>query len=196
MNKHIFFLLAIILFIISSCSKNDYELNQSVFIEDTENPELPIYSEWGYNTFGVYIDRKPFVSKNYELPSKIIISHDTLNLYFMGEMGYEKVSLIFSFPGYAVNEYTDLIILNNDTINLTDSNCKVTFTEKGITTKLTPKNGYFIFNKVQNLYVDNTLSKAIISGYFRFQTEYYNEYITFDAGRFDLGIGYDNFYNF
>jgi hypothetical protein len=41
-----------------SCQKmSDYELSGTFFIEDPYYPGLPIYSEWGYNTFGAYIYR-------------------------------------------------------------------------------------------------------------------------------------------
>ena len=57
-------LLTFILVIATGCSYDfDYRISNSVFIEDDEKPGLPIYSEKGYNSFGVYwgLDRKSVV---------------------------------------------------------------------------------------------------------------------------------------
>ena len=52
-------LIVILSFLLFGCyNEKDFELNQSVFIEDSLYPNFNIL-EWGYNTFGVYIDRKP-----------------------------------------------------------------------------------------------------------------------------------------
>lgn len=198
MKKHTILLIVILASLLTSCAYNesDYYLDQTVFIEDPENPRLPIYSEWGYNTFGAYIDRQPFISNNYYMPAKIIVYPDTLNLILTGETNGSKAILKFSFIGYSPKDYIDLVELDNDTIDLTDKNkCILTYTELSKpSVELHPFNGQFIFSRIQNLYVDNQLDKSIISGHFRFQTQYRNEYITVDKGRFDLGMGYDNFY--
>ena len=198
MKKHILYSIVITAFIFASCSSydSDYYLEQSVFVSDPENPGLPEYSEWGYNTFGTYIDRQAFTSDSYNLPAKIIVYGDTLNLLLTGSGGlFPTSTLKFSFIGFSPKEYTDLIELNNETIDLTDKDkCIITMIKSNETIELTPFNGQFVFSRVQNLYVDNKLDKSIISGRFRFQTEYKNDYITIDKGRFDFSIGYDNFY--
>ncbi|MBN2165234.1 MAG: hypothetical protein JW717_03055 [Marinilabiliaceae bacterium] len=63
-----------ILFLLASCT-SDYELEESIFVADSEFPELPEYSEWGYNTFGAFYDRKHFVSNNSEVPVKVILTN-------------------------------------------------------------------------------------------------------------------------
>lgn len=64
----------------ASCSMDDVELSRTVFIEDRTSPGLPVYSEWGYNTFGAYIDRVPFVSGEEE-PAKVYVNSDTLHFF-------------------------------------------------------------------------------------------------------------------
>ena len=185
-----------------SCSEGgDFYLEQSIFIQDPANPGLPIYSEWGYNTFGVFVNRQPFISNRNHLPAQIIVYPDTMNLIMTGVQGNttRRTVLTFSFIGYTPRTYSDLIALNGVTIDLTDrTRSIVTLTEtigfQEITTELIPFNGEFTFNRVQNLVVDNELDKSIISGRFRFQTRYRNEYVTFDRGRFDFAIGFDNFF--
>ena len=95
-------LIVILSFLLFGCyNEKDFELNQSVFIEDSLYPELPIYSEWGYNTFGVYIDRKPFVSREYITPVKVIVKSDTLHFNLNGTFNGKQTSLKFSIKGYS-----------------------------------------------------------------------------------------------
>jgi hypothetical protein len=196
MKKYIIIILSMLTLFVSSCS-SDYSLEKSVFIEDVTTPGLPIYSEWGYNTFGAYIDREKFISEDSQLPAKIIVNADTMNLTLKGIMGYGNVvSLKFSIKGFSPADYTDLIMLNDTTINLKDSKCIVTLKTDMATNVLKIIEGTIRFKRVQNLYVDKELNKAILSGYFSFKTFLKGEPIAVSNGRFDLGIGYDNFYNY
>ena len=90
MRKYSILPLFIFILFAAGCSQ-DYGLQNSIFIEDVNNPGLPEYSEWGYNTFGVYLDRKPFVSNSIDLPSKIIVTKDTFNLVMKGQTDYENI---------------------------------------------------------------------------------------------------------
>jgi hypothetical protein len=175
---------------------DDYFLSQTVFIEDPYYPGLPVYSEWGYNTFGTYIDRKPFVSSDNELPAKIIVNSDTLRLLLKGTMEGRVVSLKFSIEGFDPASYPDLTELNQDTINLKDSGRQVILTIDNNEQVLTVIEGEIIFSRVQKLYVDEELTRTILSGYFHLKTFLDNEPIAISYGRFDLGIGYENFYNY
>lgn len=196
MKKYRFIILSVLTLIVSSCT-SDYSLDKSVFIEDVTSPGLPIYSEWGYNTFGAYIDREKFISESSQLPAKIIVNADTLNLTLKGVMGSgSQVTLKFSIKGFSPADYPDLIMLNDTTINLKDSKCIVSLNKGGVTNVLKIIEGTIQFKRVQNLYVDKELSKAILSGYFNFKTFMLGEPIAISNGRFDLGIGYDNFYNY
>ena len=195
MKKHIIVsLLSILMF--ASCKDMDYDLQQSVFIEDPVYPGLPEYSEWGYNTFGAYIDRKPFTSNNRDLPAKIIVNDDTLNLQLAGTMGGESMNMKFSFIGYPVPDYDGLTELNGQTFDLTSEQCIVSLTRNGIVETLDVFEGTFAVQSVQNLVVDGELIKSILSGRFSFKTFINREPTAIANGRFDLGIGYDSFYNF
>jgi hypothetical protein len=176
------------------CSK-DYDIQSSVFIEDPIYTGLPEYTEWGYNTFGAYIDRQPFISNRTQLPAKIIVISDTLNFILNGELLSKDISLKFSFIGISPQTYKELNVLNGQNFNLTSSNCIVTMTKDGATEELNILNGEILFKKVQNLTVDKELNSSILSGTFQFQTFLNNEPTTIQNGRFDLSVGYDNFYN-
>lgn len=196
MKNYILLASAFIVLLFNSCSYEELDLEQSVFIEDVTNPSLPIYSEWGYNTFGTYIDRKPFVSDNQELSAKIIVNADTLNIILKGKYQYEPTTLKFSIKGYPLADYLNLIDLDNKKINLKSENVKVTLTVGAITTNLQIIEGEFYVKRIQKLYVDRELQKSIMSGYFNFKTFLNAEPVAVSNGRFDLGIGYGNFYNY
>jgi hypothetical protein len=179
--------------LLSSCSE-DYNLNDSVFIEDVNNPGLPEYSEWGYNTFGAYIDRSTFVSNSTDLPAKIIVNNDTLSLRLKGTWKDSNLTLKISFVGYALADYPDLVSLNDSTIDLTTNKCIISMTTQDGTQLLKVFDGKINFKRVQKLYVDNVLTESIMSGTFNFKTFIDGEPIAVSAGRFDLGFDYDNFY--
>ena len=180
-----------------SCQKmEDYDLSLSIFIEDPYTPGLPVYSEWGYNTFGAYIDRTPFISTDNDLPVKILVNTDTLNLLLRGRMEYQTVDLKFSIKGYSPATYFDLSELNNTTINLKESGRTVTLKIGDETKILNLIEGELKIAKVQRLFVDEESTRIIMSGYFNFKTFLNNEPVAITYGRFDLGIGYENFYNY
>jgi len=195
MKKYIFLPVLVVMLLAGGCS-TDFNLEKSVFIEDINNPGLPEYSEWGYNTFGAYIDRKTFVSDLTDLPSKIIVNKDTFNFLLKGRSNSDDISLKFSVIGYSPADYTDLISLNDSTFNLTGKNCIITLTEPLSTKILTVYEGTLVFKRVQKLYVDKVLTESILSGTFNFKTFINAEPVSISNGRFDVGIGSENFYKF
>ncbi|MEX2370184.1 MAG: hypothetical protein WD578_04180 [Bacteroidales bacterium] len=193
----ILYVVLLLLLLTSACSKmEDFYLSGSVFIEDPYYPGLPVYSEWGYNTFGAYIDREPFISTLEEMPMKVIVNTDTIHMTFRGRMGSKDVDLKFSVKGFSPKTNYDLTILDDTTINLKDIGRAVTLKIGDVTTNLELIEGELIINRVQRLYVDEDLSRTIMSGYFMLKTFLDDEPIAISNGRFDLGIGYENFYNY
>jgi hypothetical protein len=186
----------LVLIIASSCELEDFFLSETIFIEDPYYPGLPIYSEWGYNTFGAYIDRKPFISTSGDLPIKVIVNSDTVNMIFRGRMGSSNVDLKFSIKGFAPQTFYDLTELDNTTFNLKEIGRDVTLKIGNEITELDLIEGEFVIKRVQRLYVDEELSRTIMSGYFNLKTFLNNEPISISQGRYDLGIGYENFYNY
>lgn len=186
------------LLIFSSCemSSDSYLLKKSIFIEDVENPGLPVYSEWGYNTFGAYIDRQAFVSGEADFPVKIIVNSDTMHLLLKGIMNNKFASLKFSFIGYPIADYPELHVLNDSVLSLKGNKCIVTLTRENVTETLKIIEGSFHIKRIQNLYVDKVFTKTILSGLFNFKTFFAKEPVAISNGRFDLGIGYENFYNY
>lgn len=187
----------LIVIVSPSCDKlEEFNLSSTIFIEDPYFPGLPIYSEWGYNTFGAYIDRNPFISTSDDLPIKVIVNSDTIHMIFRGRMGSSNVDLRFSIKGFSPQTYYDLTELNNQTFNLKEIGRAVTLKIGEVTTVLNLIEGELIIKRVQRLYVDEELSRTIMSGYFNLKTFLNNEPISISQGRYDLGIGYENFYNY
>ena len=187
-----------ILSLYSCCWNHDSDYNkiaQSVFIEDANSPNLPIYSEWGYNTFGVYLDRTPFVSERYSLPIKIIVQADTCHIQMKGEAQGMAGTLTFSFPKFIPQKYEDLVALNGKSYDLQHSKeCVVFFTDNNHKERLSVTEGEIEFKKVQKLYVDKELTRSVLSGIFEFKTFINKEPKSFTFGRFDLGVGEENFF--
>lgn len=203
MKNYILLSLTIVVLLFTNCVSDEFTLERSVFIEDIKNPNLPVYSEWGYNTFGVYIDRKPFVSNNIDFPAKIIVNVDTLNLILRGDYvsstnnyyySNQGATLKFIIKGYPLEVFDELITLNNRTIDLKSDSVKLILTIGKDTSILDIMEGKLEFKRVQNLYIDNEFTKVIMSGYFNFKTFMNNEPVAVSNGRFDLGIGDEDFF--
>ncbi|PIE99398.1 MAG: hypothetical protein CR965_02375 [Paludibacter sp.] len=200
MNKNYLTLafVAVIVLLLAACNKEDmsYDLEQSIFIEDEDLPGLPIYSEWGYNTFGALIDRVPFVSERVAIPSKVIVKSDTLNFWLKGTYRGDNTILIISFPNFNLTSHENLLEFNGKNFDLTDTTkCLLTLKRGTQKQKLRILDGNFHFKKVQKLLVDKEFIKVILSGEFKFKTFLNEEPVAINYGRFDLGIGYDNFFN-
>ncbi len=189
------------LMIITACSK-DHELQKSIFIPDPDFPELPQYSEWGYNTFGAYYDREAFISNSNVVPVKVAVTNDTASFIFQGQSGgnyyYEtnQMSMKISLAGFIPSNYTELIVLNDSTINLQNPDCRVYITKNNITYAANILSGSLQFKRAQNLLVDKEQTEVILSGYFEFTALINNEPVAISDGRFDVGIGTSNFFNY
>jgi len=201
MKSYWLIILVITLWQLSGCKK-ETELKKSVFIYDSEIPELPAYSEWGYNTFGAFYDRQIFRSSDALVPSKVITSDTAMQLILEGEIwndaysgSYSDMSLTITLKGFIPQNYQELVALNDSAIDMKDPRCIVQITGSSISSPMRILSGTFYFKRVQNLSVDKQHIEAILSGYFEFKALLINEKpVTVSEGRFDVGIGEDNFY--
>lgn len=193
--------LILIAFCTSNCTQEDveYKINRNTFIEDKANPGLPIYSELGYNAFGAYVDNSRFVSANSIHPSKIIIVNDTLEFTLEGtyqlEGSYGSTSTLkFRIPNFELSNYEELIKLDNFKSNLKTDKVEVFFNTFYPINALPILDGELHIKSAKNLNIDKELSRIVLSGTFYFKTLVNNNPITFYNGRFDISIGYENFY--
>src|SRR5690606_6927520 len=101
--------------VLAGCSR-ETELQRTIFIEDPDSPGLPQYSEWGYNTFGAYYDRIPFVSTDDYVPARFIVDEQSTTFQLdgvkkqspFGAVG-EHYILSFTLPDIDPEEYDDLL---------------------------------------------------------------------------------------
>ncbi len=196
-TKIIFSIIILAILFSGSCRKGeDYDLLKTIFIEDPYNPGLPIYSEWGYNSFGAYFDRTPFISTQNELPAKITVYNDTVYFMLKGEKYPDKINLQFILTGYSPDSYFDLTELSGTVFDLSEESNFVSL--KINEDEIQPEiiDGELEFKKVRILYVDEEVTRTILSGYFQFKIFLDDEPVAIHNGRFDVGIGYTNFYKF
>jgi hypothetical protein len=186
--------------VVLSCSK-DYDLQKSIFIPDKSFPDLPAYSEWGYNTFGAYFDRDLFIYNDYDVPVKVINTEGKTSFILRGQKGNsnyyaENMSVSFDLYGFNPSSYQELVLLDDSVIDLTSPLCKVIITIDTIKTETQILNGNLTFKRIQNLMVDKQNAEVIVSGTFEFQTFYKGEPVSLTNGRFDVGVGNDNFFKY
>jgi hypothetical protein len=181
--------------------KKETELKKSVYMADSEMPELPAYSEWGYNTFGAFYDRQVFRSSDALVPSKVYSSDTATQLILEGELWEDEyasthsdMSLTIILKNFTPLNYGELVVLNDSVIDMKDPGCMVQLSGSFITKPVNILSGTLYFKRVQNLSVDKQHIEAIVSGYFEFKAVINDKPVTVSEGRFDLGIGPDNFY--
>ena len=190
---------AILIFL--SCAKEN-ELKKSVFVYDKEFTDLPAYSEWGYNTFGAYYDRIPFVSNNMVVPAKVIVQNNTMAFVLAGQKqsgnyySNSEMTITFKMPGFTPADYTGLLLLNDTVLDLSKPAYQVLVSIDTIKYTATILSGELKYKRAQNLLVDKKQIEVILSGYFEFKALINDKPITVSDGRFDVGISSDNFYTY
>ena len=193
----------VILIIIGGCTVES-ELQKSIFYNDIDYPELPMYSEWGYNTFGAYYDRQPFISNDRDVPIKVFVDNNSTHFFFNGQLGastysyyYEpqtEMSMEIEFFDLAPDNYADLLFLNDTKFDLLDSVCNISIIIDAVSHSIEILNGSFEFVRVQRLLVDTVQEEVIMSGVFEFQAIINDQPVSITNGRFDVGVGEFNFF--
>lgn len=197
-NKYIILLFLAFTGLYGCSDEEEYDLRESVFIEDVEYKGLPQYTEWGYNTFGAYYDREVFVSNNSEVPVKLFVTDGKSSFIFHGQKGSSGTDMrvTFKFDNFLPTEFSDILVLNDSTMNLDTPNAEVEIVIDEQIKECVVINGNMHFKRVQELFVDGEHRQIILSGYFEFQVLIDNYPIAISDGRFDIGIGYSNFFVF
>jgi hypothetical protein len=186
-------LIILILTTLTVCGCIDPDpLHVSLFIRDKDYPELPQYSEWGYNTFGAYLNKDAFVS--YGSYCSVSMSDTSLVLYFNGQKRTERhdtteMAMNISIPFTAPDQVNILKVLNDTIFEMENTGTVITIQDyPDVAEKpLSITGGYLHFIRVQRLVVDNQPTEAIFSGVFEFTGELNGSSISFTHGRFDIG---------
>ena len=192
--KNYIVLAIIILFF--SCGGGS-EMEETIFIPDTNDKDLPAYSEWGYNSFGAMYERRYFFSTKDIVPCKVIYGNGKLTFTLSGRTGLsyssrgngDNLTLSITFPvNTPINNYRDLLLLHQKIINLSDSSCEVRMTSNAIREELTGLSGELTFNRAQLLRINDVENRIILSG--TFELLFWRNQIPeiMSKGRFDVGI--------
>jgi len=185
-------------------------MDRTIFIPDQIDPQLPAYTEWGYNAFGAKLDRKYFLSSNSIVPCRVLYKDGTLRfslrgLYYSGSYSQNtEMYLTFCFPLEQITKYSDLVVLNKKNFYLKSPEILVILEKKETightvyqtTDTLNVTDGILSFRRAQFLKIDDEPNRAILSGVFDFRyLENGSEFpMSFSDGRFDFGINNDNFF--
>ncbi len=193
--KFKFTVILIMLVVVSACSNDDLYLEESVFIEDPEVPGLPIYSEYGYNTFGVRYDRDVITNNYSDYPLKVIVDNGVTNFMFKGiTESYDSFNINLVLTDFLPQDEYDLLELNGKVIDLEGNDVVLEIEEGDIERSIEILSGEFEFKKIQNLKVDEVDSGVILSGVFEFKVLLDDEPVAFSYGRFDVIVSYSNFF--
>ncbi|MDR1097165.1 MAG: hypothetical protein LBL57_03435 [Tannerella sp.] len=177
-------------------------IDSTVFIPDGDDPNLPAYTEWGYNSFGAKYERLYFLADNSITPCKITYREGMLHFSLAGTLRadtygsrFENMTLTVSFPSGPVSEYRDLLILHERSIDLSSCSVDIEKSNSAGRTAVSSVKGHLTFRRAQLLRIDGEENRVILSGSFdmQFLTDGKPESIT--DGRFDVGIHKD-FYSF
>jgi hypothetical protein len=185
--------LCILLAFFAGCVGDD-DLHRTFFIRDKLHPDLPEYSEWGYNTFGAYVNEEAFISiADYWDPASLYADDTTMTLSFHGlkiSKGKDSTDMILYFI-IRRNSQMDsqyLLSLNDEIIDLKASG-RVMILSSQLYPVATNK-GEIHFTRVQNLFVDGNSKETILSGTFEFNGIMNGQAVTVTLGRFDVGVNY------
>ena len=189
MKTHTLIILIFSLLLLS-CKKND--MDKTIFIPDEDDPILPAYTEWGYNSFGAEYERDYFLVSHKIVPNKITYSNQQLQFLLHGTTNYtgKEMKLLFVFNSEQISELEDFRKLHQKEIDLSTNECTV----KIDNTVLEVTEGKLHFKRVQLLIIDNEpMERVILSGTFDLNFMQKGFQTSISNGRFDLGITKKNF---
>ncbi|MCL2131253.1 MAG: hypothetical protein FWH36_02170 [Lentimicrobiaceae bacterium] len=182
--------------LLSSCSR-DSEMDRTIFIPDEDNAALPAYTEWGYNSFGAEYERDYFLVSHAIVPCKIVYNRDKqLEFSLQGRLrNSQAMTLTFIFSSVpSMQNYTDLVQLNDLKIDLSGDDCTVKILQDGSETVIEELSGEFHFKRTQLLSIDEKVNRVILSGTFDLQFLQNELPASISDGRFDLGITGKDFF--
>ena len=193
MKKYSF--LVIILFLLS-CEGMD-EMQDTIFIPDINDKNLPAYTEWGFNSFGAMYERRYFFSTKDIVPCKMICGNGILTFTLSGRTGLnysswgsgDQLTMSITFPfNEPIKNYKDLLALHQKQFDLSDNACIVQMISNSNREDLTGLSGELKFIRAQLLRINDVENRIILSG--TFEASFWRNQIPeiMSKGRFDLGI--------
>ncbi|MBR6251903.1 MAG: hypothetical protein IKR17_12045 [Bacteroidales bacterium] len=183
---------------LSACSN---DLEKVIWVSDDTDSDLPAYTEWGYNSFGAYVNNRAFTSNRYsEIPTMCFVTSAEHLTFCMENSNHHDfspdiVKLSFRFPYKRINSYVGLSDLHGMTIDLASDDVIVSVLPNNDTNSedtLKIARGTLTFSRVQMLHIDDNLVEAIVSGTFDFDGSSNSASYEVRKGRFDFGADGDD----
>jgi hypothetical protein len=191
--------------LLSTCGEY-YEMEETIFVADANDKNLPAYTEWGYNSFGAIFERRYFFSTNDIVPCKITIQDGMMTFALSGRTGVrnpqsqnyyssstsnENTILLFTFPvAEPMNVYQDLLTLHQKKVDLTDVSCELKMLNNSNLEDITLLSGNLFFKRAQLVRINDKENRVILSGTFEFAFLRNQLPEIMSEGRFDVGIAH------
>lgn len=186
---------------LTACDENDIE--RVIWIDDDVYEGLPAYTEWGYNSFGAYVNNRTFASSRHANESTMHFTSGENTLTFSMETTDKDIytpiikEMSFTFPYQHITKYVGLKELQGLTFDLASDNVDVKAVlsnddESTDEQTLDVSSGKLVFKRVQILYIDGDQVEAIVSGTFEFNATTQSAAYEVRHGRFDVGVDGDD----
>jgi hypothetical protein len=195
-------MLCTVLLFIGGCYRDtpDQDLQKPVFINDVNNPGLPIASDLGYNTFGAYYNSKIWVSpknqNNISSDAEFIVGtfNDSTVIHFKGnDYTNQPLEIDFLITKNVIVSDDDLVIFGKRSFNLKGDSVKIRIGS----TVINAQSGSINFSSVRSLILDKKKMGTIISGTFEMTGILNGNKVELENGRFDLLVpSLPHFYNY
>lgn len=167
-------------------------LDDSIFVPDPELPELPAYTEWGYNTFGAQYEMGVFTSGSNALPLKLSTSGEQLEIFLLGEVKlpelYTNMSLRMLLDVEDIYTYQDLLVFHDSIIDLGPRVLELREVYGSEIREVDFLSGEIHVKRTQTVFVDDRETGLILSGTFQLRYLRDNYPVILHNGRFDFGI--------
>jgi hypothetical protein len=178
----------------------DQDFQKPVFIEDVNNPGLPIASELGYNTFGAYYMSKIWASPKtlgYLSPDDQTIigtAQDSTVIHFVGnDWANRQLEIAVLITKNVIVSDDDLITFGKRSFDLRGDSVKIRIGGAVIEVL----SGSIYFSSVRTLVLDKKKMGTIISGTFEMTGMLNGNKVGLENGRFDLLVqSRAHFYNY
>ena len=193
-------LIAIVI-LLASCESDNYrgEMEQTLFIPDPYDKNLPAYTEWGYNSFGALYERMYLYSTYNIVPCKVIMQNGIMTFSLNGRYSSsysqwgagDDMTLNFSFPiSEPMTNYKDLLRLHQMHFDLTSSSVEIKMMQKGSVVNMTILSGNLHFKRAHLIRLDDQEDRVALSGTFEISFLRNGMPEIISKGRFDVGISH------
>lgn len=193
MIRYIFhtIMLCTAIFFLEGCRRDtpEQDLQKTVFINDVDNPGLPIVTELGYNTFGAYYNSKIWVSSKTQKSTSpddifsIGTSKDSTVIHFGGtDYAGRHLEVAFLITKNVIVNDGDLVAFGKRSFDFKGDSVKI----KIGGTIINVLSGSINFSSVRSLILDKKRMGTILSGTFEMTGMLNGNKVELEKGRFDF----------